>query len=127
MGTPARWLQFLLKWEEVKTQLNLTTGPELYANFKTLLGGNALSKRREVAANEGNKTVANFAICLHCLTIYVFPEDSLSTQQSYLSNLARKTKHHSWHQYDTRDLVHTKVAFCVTFICGKVSVQTVKS
>ena len=34
-GLPACWLKFLQKWEEVKTQLNLTTGPELYANFKT--------------------------------------------------------------------------------------------
>ena len=102
MGTPARWLQFLLKWEEVRTQLNLTNGPELYTNFKTLLGGDALSKWREVATNEGTETVANFATCICRLTTYVFPEDALSTQQSYLSNLACKTKNHSWRQYDVR-------------------------
>ena len=85
-----------------KTQLNLTTGPELYANFKTLIGGNALSKWTEVTTEEGNQTVANFNTCLRRLTTYVFLEDALSTQQSYLSNLARKTKHHTWRQYDVR-------------------------
>ena len=38
-GTPKRWLDFLLELDEVRTQLNLTTGPAMYNNFKALLHG----------------------------------------------------------------------------------------
>ena len=36
------------------------------------------------------------------MTSYIFPEDALSTQQSYLSNNAKKTKQHTWRQYNVR-------------------------
>ena len=101
-GTPQRWLDFLNEWNEIQTQLALTNGPELYANFKTLLSGDALSKWREVVTANGNQTAANFRTCLNAMTTYVFPSDALSNQQSYLSNLARKTKSHTWRQYDVR-------------------------
>ena len=101
-GTPARWLEFLRGWNEVKTQLNLTTGPMLYANFKTLLEGNALDKWTAVTAARGTQTVDHFNECVHDMSTYVFPEDALSTQQTYLSTTAKKTEKHTWRQYNVR-------------------------
>ena len=101
-GSPARWLEFLRGWNEVRNQLNLTTGPMLYANFKTLLEGDALDKWTEVTASHGSETVDHFNECLKDMSTYVFPEDALSTQQTYLSTTARKTEKHTWRQYDVR-------------------------
>ena len=58
-GTPRQWLKFLDNWEEVKVQLNLTNGPSLYNNFKTLLSGDALQKWNSIIIGV-NKTVETF-------------------------------------------------------------------
>ena len=101
-GTPKRWLSFIKEWQELATQLNLTTGPALYNNFKTLLTGDALDKWVEVAALNGTQTQDHFKQCLKEMTKYVFPENALSLQQTYLSNLARKPSDMSWRQYDVK-------------------------
>ena len=101
-GTPKRWLSFLKDWDELKTQLNLTTGPELYSNFKTLLTGDTLDKWNLVVTANGTHTAEHFGTCLQDMTTCVFPENALSTQQAYLSNLAKKPSGMSWRQYDVR-------------------------
>ena len=83
-------------------QLHLSTGPELYNNFKTLLHGDATSKWNAVVTETGTITAPHFKECVNKMTSYIFPEDALSTQQSYLSNNAKKTKQHTWRQYDVR-------------------------
>ena len=61
-GTPKRWLSFLKDWDELKTQLNLTTGPELYSNFKTLITGNALDEWNSVVTVERTNNSPNCLI-----------------------------------------------------------------
>ena len=101
-GTPKRWLSFLQEWNELKTQLNLTQGPALYANFKTLLSEDALEKWHSVAQDNGTQTVEHFNQCIKDMTTYVFPENALSNQQNYLSNAARKPNYMTWRQYDVK-------------------------
>ena len=67
-GTPKRWLSFLQEWKELKTQLNLTQGPALYANFKTLLSEDALDKWNAVVQDNGTQTVDHFDQCIKDMT-----------------------------------------------------------
>ena len=101
-GTAKTWLNFLQEWEELKTQLNLTSGPALYNNFKTLLKGDALDKWTEVVTTNGTQTVDHFNQCIHDMTMYVFPKNALSTQQAYLSNQAKKPDSLTWRQYNVK-------------------------
>ena len=78
-GTAKMWLNFLQEWEELKTQLNLTSGPALYNNFKTLLKGDALDKWTAVVTTRGTQTVEHFNQCIQDMTTYVFPKNALST------------------------------------------------
>ena len=101
-GTPKRWLSFLKEFKEVKTQLELTTGPDLYSNFRTLLTGDALEKWNSVVTNNGTQTAPHFNNCVNDMTTYVFPENALSLQQTYLSSHAKKPSTMTWRQYDVK-------------------------
>ena len=101
-GTPKRWLSFLKEFEEVKTQLELTTGVDLYSNFRTLLTGDALEKWNSVVTTNGTQTAAHFTNCVNDMTTYMFPDNALSLQQTYLSSQAKKPSTMTWRQYDVK-------------------------
>ena len=98
-GTPEEWLLFVCDLQKVMTGQNITTGPTKYAMARRLMAGDAKTVFDGAAATHGNKTVANFDLCLRDVTTHVFPQRALICQKRFMRNNMRKPRDLSTRMY----------------------------
>ena len=70
---PEEWLIFHTDLNKAIIRQNITQGPARYTMARQVLQGDALALFDAAAATRGNKTKANFELCLNDVTDHVFP------------------------------------------------------
>jgi len=100
-GTPEEWLKFKARFNRVITGQHMTTAVQKYACARRFLQGQALSTFNNMADDQPNENVANFALCLDHVNESMFPQKAYITQTRWMRRFLKKPR-----DMKTRDYVN---------------------
>jgi hypothetical protein len=101
-GTCESFLDFCDKTKSVFIGQNMTTGPQKYTFFRSMLKGDALATFNNAAVVTGAETNPNFELCLRELAKNVFPKRALRIQKRYMRRYMRKPREMKMREYRNR-------------------------
>lgn len=96
------WLIFRTDLNKAIIGQNITQGPARYTTARQVLQGDALALFDAAAAAGGNKTNANFKLCLNDVTDHVFPHQALQRQKRGMQCSMQKPSKITVQEFATR-------------------------
>ena len=91
-ASPEEWLIFRTDLNKAIIGQNIIQGPARYTMARRVLHGDTLALFDAAAVVQGNKTNANFELCLNNVTDHVFPHGALQRQKRSMQRSIQKTK-----------------------------------